>query len=140
MSTLARPHRPGIVTLVGIVIYIQAMIAAIMAVLSFINRDDSHWQSQTGQSADALLAVAIGEAILALVLLSVASGIMRGGSGARTLVAIVMFVRVGFAVWAILSHHGGGIFGANMITIVVALFVLWALYGHAESDEYFRST
>jgi hypothetical protein len=129
-----------VVTLVGVIIYVQALIAAVVAILAFLNRDDSHWQTQTGQDADSLLATAIVEAVLALVLLWVASSIMRGGTGARTLVAVVMVIRIGVAAWAMLSHHGGGIFGTSTITIVVALFVLWALYGHAESDEYFRST
>ena len=128
------------VTFIGVVIYIQAIIAGVVAVLAFINREDAHWQEQTGQNADALLGVAIAEAILALVLLAVAANLMRGSRGARGLVAFVMALRIGVAAWAMLAHHGGGVFGTSVITIVIALFVLWALYGNAESDEYFAST
>lgn len=139
MSTLARPRRPGVVTLVGIVIYIQAILAGAVAVLAFINRNDAHWQEQTGQSADALLGVAIAEGIIALVLLAVAASIMSGSRGARALVAAVMMLRIGVAAWAMLAHHGGGVFGTSVITILIALFVLWALYGNTESDSYFES-
>lgn len=140
MSTVAGARRPGVVTLVGIVIYIQAAIAAIVAVLALLNREDPHWQAQTGQDADALLATAIVEAIIALFLVWVASSIMRGGRGARALVAIVMSVRIAAAAWAMLSHHGGGVFGTSVVTMVISLFVLWALYGHAESDAYFETS
>lgn len=140
MSTLVRPRRPGVVTLIGVVIYIQALIAGVVAILAFVNRDDPHWQEQTGQNADALLGIAIAEAVLALVLVAVAITLMRGRRGARGLVAFVMALRIGVAAWAMLTHHGGGVFGTSVITIVIALFVLWALYGHPESDEYFTST
>lgn len=139
MSTLAKPRRPGVVSLVGIVIYIQAILAGAVAVLAFINRNDAHWQEQTGQSADALLGVAIAEGIIALVLLAVAASIMSGSRGARALVAAVMMLRIGVAAWAMLAHHGGGVFGTSVITILIALFVLWALYGNTESDSYFES-
>jgi hypothetical protein len=137
MTTPAMRKRPGVVTFVGIVIYIQAAIAAVIAVMAFVNRDDPHWQEQTGQGADALLGTAIGEAILALILVAVAMNLMSGSRGARTLVALVMGLRIAFATWAMLAHHGGGVFGTSAVTILVALFVLWALYGHTTSEEYF---
>ncbi len=140
MSTLEQRHRPGVVTLVGVVIYIQALLAGVVAVLAFLNRNDAHWQEQTGQNADALLATAIVEGIVALILVAVASSLMGGGRGARGLVAFVMVLRIGVAAWAMLSHHAGGVFGTSIITIAIALFVLWALYGNSESDAYFRST
>lgn len=139
MTTLARPKRPGVVTLIGVVIYIQALIAGVVAILAFINRNDSHWQEQTGQNADALLGVAIAEAVVGIILVAVAVSLMRGSRGARGLVAIVMAIRIGVAAWAMLAHHGGGVFGTSVITILIALFVLWALYGNAESDAYFES-
>lgn len=137
MTTPAVRKRPGVVTFIGIVMYIQAAIAAVIAVMAFINRDDPHWQDQTGQNADALLGLAIGEAIMAVILIAVAMNLLSGSRGARTLVAVVMGLRIAFATWAMLAHHGGGVFGTSAVTIVVALFVLWALYGHTVSEEYF---
>ena len=137
MTDLARTRRPGVITLIGIILYIQAAIAAIIAVMAFINRDDPHWQESTGQSADALLGTAIGEAILAVVLFAVAANLMSGSRGARTLVGIVMGLRIAFAAWAMLAHHGGGVFATSAVTILIALFVLWALYGHEASEDYF---
>jgi hypothetical protein len=129
-----------VVTLVGVIIYIQALIAGVVAVLAFVNRDDPHWQEQTGQGADALLGTAIAEGIIALILVAVAASLMGGGRGARGLVAFVMALRIGVAAWAMLAHHGGGVFGTSVVTIAIALFVLWALYGNTESDAYFRTT
>lgn len=137
MTDVARTKRPGLVTLIGIIIYVQAVIAAVVAVMAFFNRDDSYWQTQTGQSADGLLTVAIVEAILAVILFLVAARLMAGARGARTLVAVVMVLRIAAGVWAMLAHHAGGIFGTAGITVLIALFVLWVLYGHDASEEYF---
>ena len=137
MTARLTRDRPGVVTLIGVVIYIQAAIAAIIAVMAFVNRDDPHWQEQTGQTPEALLGTAIGEAILALILAGVAMRLMSGSRGARGLVAFVMGLRIAFASWAMLAHHGGGVFGTSAVTIVIALFVLWALYGNQASEDYF---
>ena len=137
MKAPAIRQRPGVVTLIGVIVYIQAAIAGIIAIMAFVNRDDPHWQEQTGQSGDALLGTAIGEAILALILVAVAMRLMAGSRGARTLIALVMGLRIAFASWAMLAHHGGGVFGISAVTIAIALFVLWALYGHQASEEYF---
>lgn len=137
MTSVAQTKRPGVITLIGIILYIQAAVAAIIAVMAFINRDDAHWQSSTGQNADALLGTAIGEAILAVILFAVASNLMSGSRGARTLVGVVMGIRIAFAAWTMLAHHGGGVFGVAGFTILIALFVLWALYGNDKSEAYF---
>lgn len=55
---------------------------------------------------------------------------------ARLFVAIVMGLRVVVAMYwlSISSANAEG----WLTTIVIALFALWALYGHAESERYFE--
>lgn len=137
MATVSTPKRPGIVTFIGVIIFIQAVLAALVAVATLVNQNDAAFQASTGQTADQLLTIGIAEAIVGLILLAVAMTLMSGSRGARTLVAIVMTIRIAVAAWALLTHHAGGVFGVSTITIVVSLFVLWALYGHDASEEYF---
>ncbi|HYJ61468.1 MAG TPA: hypothetical protein VE032_08405, partial [Actinomycetota bacterium] len=84
------------------------------------------------------LATGIVELALAIVLFFVASGIMRGSKGYRTFVAIVEIIRAGTALFFMLFHHGGAYVDNGLVTMLVALFVIWALY-HERSEEWFES-
>ena len=106
MSTSAAPDRPGVITLIGIIVWIQAMIAGIVSIASFVFRNDSDFQARAGQTADQLVTTAVLEGILAVVLVFVALGLMRGLAGVRTLVATVMVVRIGFGILTMISQTG----------------------------------
>lgn len=136
MTTLIS-KRPPVVTFVGVLIWIQASIAAISAVVAFWLRSDPDFQDRVGQTTDALFGFAIVEAFIALLLMVVASGVMSGTRSARAFVAVVMGIRVAVAAWTMVTHHSGGLVVGAGMTIIIAVLVLWALYGHAESDEYF---
>ena len=138
MTMAGATRRPGPVTFVGVVLYIQAFIAAAFALVVFIERNNSDLQSVTGQSDSDLIVVAIVEAIIAVGLFLVASGIMSGAKWARELVAIVVGVRMVVAGWWMISHHAGGFLTAGLVTIGISIFVLWALYGHNESDAFYE--
>lgn len=138
MSTLAQRQRPGVVTLIGLLIWVQAILAGVAAFAAFAFRNDSDFQASAGLDADQILGVAIGEAILAVVLVILAISLMGGSSGARTFVGVVEIIRIGVAAWWIVTHHTGGFMSKGLITIGVGILVLWALYGNEKSDEYFR--
>ena len=44
------------------------------------------------------------------------------------------------ATWLLFTHHDGGYTTRALVTLGIGAFVLWALYGHAESEEYFELT
>ncbi len=126
------------VTLVGIVVYINAAIAAITAVAVFLNRDNSEWQSIYKASDSDLLTLAIIEGLVAILLFAVASGVMSGVKWARLAVAIVVGIRVAVLTWFMLTHLGAGAFTfGTVIALALGLFVLWALYGKDESVAYY---
>ena len=130
-------HRPGVVTFIGIVLWIQAAVAAVAAVAVLLFRDDSDFQAGTGQSADALLGLAIAELAIAVVLAWVASAILRGSQGMRTAVGVVMAFRVALSLFFMITHHQGGFLYSGIVNIAVAFFVLWALFVNEQSDEWF---
>lgn len=132
--------RPGVVTFIGVVLWIQAVLAGVAAVAVFIYRGNEQFQAATGQSADALLGLAIAEVIVALLLAWVASSILRGSRGVRMLVGIVMGLRIASALWFMITHHQGGFLYSGIANIAIALFVLWALFGNERSDEWFEAT
>jgi len=136
MTGSAPQKRPGLITLIGLVIWIQAIISAVVAVSTLILRNDADYQALVGKSADDLLIRAIIEAVLALVLVLVARGIMSGSPGARTAVAAVMAVRVGYGIFSMITSDGGYV-AVAAISIAIAMWVLWALYDREESRAYF---
>jgi hypothetical protein len=142
MSTMA-PKRPGVVTFIGVILYIQAVLAAVAAVvaLAYKTRLSDAITNQSGVefSSDNIIWVAIIEIIAAVVLFLVASGIMRGSRGYRLFVAIVEGFRMATAFFYMLWHHDGPFIESGIVTLLIGAFVLWALY-HEKSDEYFEST
>lgn len=131
--------RPGVVTFVGIILYIQAAAAAAFGIVAFLERNDADWQSTTGQSSSELASFAAIELVFALVLLLVAAGVMSGARWSRTLVGIVVGFRIVILSGWMIAHHAGGFHAAALAQILIYAFVLWALYGHQESNDYYEA-
>jgi hypothetical protein len=135
-------RRPGVVSFIGIILYIQAFMAAVAAISLLIWRDDVlDFLEQQGSplTGAALNGTVIGEAIAAVLLFVVGSGIMRGSNGFRLFVAIVEGLAMALAVYTLVAHHVGGYVYRSTFTLFVGVFVLWALYGNEESDRYFET-
>jgi len=139
MTDTMRESRPGVLTFVGIVLYIKAGVAAITGVAVLLQRNDDPFQSATGQSADELLVAAIAEFVVAMLLFAAASGIMWGAPWSRLFVAIVLGIRLVVATYWLITHTGGGFQWSGVISAGIAIFVLWALYGNEQSQRYFAA-
>jgi hypothetical protein len=133
--------RPGVVTFIGVILYIQALMAAVAAIVSiaFSGRLDDVVVNGVALSKNGIIVSGIWEAIMAVILLAVASGIMRGSRGYRMFVAIVEGIRIASSLGFMLFHSGGAYVEAGFVSILISMFVLWALY-HEKSDEFFEAT
>ena len=138
MSETMTVRRPGVVTFVGVVLYIKAAIAVVVAIALFFNRDNADFMSVTGRDSDWLTGTAVGEIILAVLLFLVAAAIMSGAKWARLAVAIVLGIRMAVAVYWMIVHFGGGLQWNALLTVGIGIFVLWALYGNDASERYFE--
>jgi hypothetical protein len=137
-------RRPGVVTFIGVVLYIQAFFALVAAIvlLAFSTRlanviTDISTEPVT---SGALLLSGTSELILAALLFVVARGIMQGNAGTRLFVAVVEGLRMVIALAAMLYYHDGAFVESGVVTILIGVFVLWALYGHDRSNDYFDAT
>ena len=139
MTTEIR-QRPGVVTFIGVILWIMGIIAAITAVVAVIFRTDSDFQTRVGRVADELMGYAIVELVVAILVMVVANGIMSGTRTARTFVAVIMVIRIAVAAWWLVTDHSGGLMASGGLTILISIFVLWALYGTEKSDAYFAET
>lgn len=141
MSTTA-VRRPGVVTFIGVILYIQAFLAATAAIVSlaFKDRLDGVEVNGVTMSSNGVVATAGIEAIMAVILFIVAAGLMRGSRGFRLFVAVVEGLRMASALVLMIFHSGGAYVDSGLATLLIGAFVLWALYGHEKSEEYFEST
>ncbi len=143
MSTTQVPtRRPGVVSFIGVIMYIQGFLAAVAAVAMLIWRNDilDYLEKEGSPVSDgAFTGTIIGEAVIAVLLIIVANGIMRGSSGMRLLVAIVQALSMASAVFILVAHHTGGLVYQAVFSLFLGVFVLWALYGHDESDRFFET-
>jgi len=140
-STYPHTHRPGVVSFIGIILYIQAFIAAVTATAMLIWRNDIvDFLNNNGVSFSngEIMGTVIAEFIAAVLLAWVASGIMAGKNGFRLLVALVQGFHMAVAVYVLVAHHAGGLVYNAVFSLFVGVFVLWALYGNDQSDQYFR--
>ena len=136
-ATPTEPKRPGVVTFIGVVLGIQAALAAVTALAIYLNRDNAELQSQTGQTSDELVALAVIKGLLALVLFLVGFGIISGARWARMAVAIVYGFLLAISGWYLVTHLGGGVQWSVLLQAGIAIFVLWALFGNDKSEAFF---
>jgi hypothetical protein len=53
---------------------------------------------------------------------------------------IVEALAMGFAAFEIVFHHQGGLLYRGLISILIGVFVIWALYGNERAEEFFESS
>jgi hypothetical protein len=136
--------RPGIVTFIGVILYIQAFLAVVAGIVAIAYKtrlsDTLENQSGVSFSDSSLLGIGIVELIVAVLLFVVAGGIIRGSRGWRAFVGIVEGLRMASALFAMLYYHDSAFVESGIVTLLIGTFVLWALYGHEKSEEFFEST
>jgi hypothetical protein len=130
--------RPGVVTFVGVVMFIQAFAALAYGIVAFLERNNEKMQLVTGQSDSDFIVQSIIQVLVALLLFLVASSIMSGTHWGRILVAVVAGIQIVVLTWFLIAHHGGGFQTLGVMYIGIDIFVLWALYGHKESQEFYE--
>ena len=137
-ETMEITKRPGVVTFVGVVLYIQAFFALIIGIALLVERNNSQLLDLTGRDADYITTTAIVEIIIAVLLFLVASSLLSGAKWARLVVAIVAGIRMVVAGYWLIAHFGGGLQENALLQVGIGIFVLWALYGNDKSAAYFE--
>ena len=137
-ETMTAPSRPGVVTFVGVILYLKAAIAAVIGIPLLVEKDSV--AAATGQDGDFLVTTAVGEFIAAGLLFLVAYMLMSGHNWARLAVAIVLSFRAAMATYWLITHPAGGIHWNVLISVGIAVLLLGGLYWNEKSVEYFERT
>jgi len=131
--------RPGVVTFIGVVIFIQALIDAVTAVVTWSRMSDALWLAGAGfADKDAALWNGILHAAFAVILFVLWAKLRAGGRGARGLITFVWAIRlivgVGMMVWYPFAearfHHG-------VAAVLIGWWVIWALNSNDKAQDFF---
>ena len=140
--TRTETRRPGVITFIAAILYIQSALAIMAMLTMMIWRSpilDYHQQEESPLGSGAFTGTIVGEAIAAVLLFIVASGLMRGSKGIRIFVAVAQGLTMALAMYVLVVHQFGGYMYRAVFSLFVGVFVLWALFGNPESDEFFES-
>jgi len=137
-ETMTAPSRPGVVTFVGVILYLKAAIAVVIGIALLVEKDSV--AAATGQDGDVLVTTAVGEFIAAGLLVLVAYMLLSGHNWARLAVAIVLSFRAAMATYWLITHPAGGIHWNALISVTIAVLLLGGLYWNEKSQEYFERT
>ncbi len=132
-----RPARPFGVSVLVILLWLQAVFGFIAGVILLIENNNSDVLAQTELSSGDITAVAIGILIISLITGWVASSIGRGsrfGRGVAAAVAILNLISGVFSLFAFSAHTRI----SALWSIVLAVVVLYILYGEKGSQEFFE--
>lgn len=127
-------QRPGIITFIGWLLIIKSAMAAVAAIFAFFG----FFTDNTGLSDSQLITVGVVEALVAILLLWAGNNLLSGDKSARTLVGVVVGIRLVATVVVMLTHHSGGFLSVSLLGAAIGVLVLWALYAHQGSVDYFE--
>ncbi|MGK9146106.1 hypothetical protein KXS11_00575 [Plantibacter flavus] len=122
--------RPGGVTLVAVIVWIQGFLSAFGGALLMIGANTPNG-SMSGFSI-----IGLASLILGVVTIIVGVGLLRGSRTARVLTTLVLVLSIASAVYAMVTT---GNVATQLISVLLAVIGLILLYTKAASD-YFRST
>ena len=124
-------RRPAGVTLVGILIVINGILAIIGGLGGLFGLF-----ADSGAKGGLLIATII-DLVFGIIYLAVAKGIFSGSRGARLIVGIVTVL--GLIVSVFLLFGGGPALVIGLVSIIIKIVILWLLYG-TKGKEFFEQS
>jgi len=137
MTATTEPHRPVGVTILVVLLWIQAVLQVIGGAVLIFARNDVDILNQTSLSSGEMLAVGIGGIIIGVITGLVASGLGRGSNLARWIVAFFACLNLIYGIIEVFSISGH-LIATGLVTILLGVVVLYILFGERGSREFFE--
>ncbi|WP_139416237.1 hypothetical protein [Agromyces laixinhei] len=126
--------RPGGVTLVAVLTWISGLFDVIGGTILLFQTSVAATVEQFG-GASALITSAIISILIGLIVIIVAGGLLRGSSGARTIVTVVQVLSIGTSIFLAIAHPAQAI--GEFFSIAIAVIVL-AILWTGRASAFFR--
>ena len=137
MSEVGTQQRPWTVTTVVVLAAISGVIDIIGGISLWFFAGSDSLGDLTDASGGELTTVAVVSILIGLVTLGVAFALGGGSNVMRTLIAVLMVIRIVLGAW-VLFAYGTHQLGEALITIVVAAVTLVLLYNE-KANAFFAS-
>ncbi|SDY86083.1 hypothetical protein [Herbiconiux ginsengi] len=121
-------QRPGGVTLVAVIVWIQGLLTLIGGIIALIGA------FAPGVVGGAFLAVAIISIVIGIITIAVGFGLLRGSNGARILTTVVLVISLATAIFSLFTTNS---FWSQVVSALLAVIGLILLYTQ-RANEYFR--
>jgi hypothetical protein len=132
-------ERPGVITLLGWLLIIGAAFSAVAGIVLIAFRSTEGILESTSTTSSELLVAGVLTLVVAAIQGLIGVGILAGSRFSRGIVAAIQVIHVAAAAYLMFSHHEGAFLYQGLITVAVALFVLWALFNE-RSDAYYKAS
>jgi len=139
MTGTAEPHRPVGVTILVVLLWIQAVLQVIGGAVVIFARNDVDVLNQADLSSGEMMALGIGVIIIGVITGLIASAVGRGSNFGRWVVAFFTGLSLIGGVIELFSISGH-LIASGLMSIVVALVVLYILFGERGSREFFEGS
>ena len=130
--------RPGVISLIGFLLIIGGVFSGVAGIVTIAFRNTASVLEATAATSGELLIAGVLLLAVATVQALIGLGILNGSRISRGIVGFVQVVHVAGAAFLMFSHHTGAFLYQGLITVAVALFVLWGLYNE-RADEYYSA-
>ena len=135
-NTGAPARRPGLVTLLVVLVVIGGILSVIGGIALIFLKDNPDVVVETGSSGVGLWA-GIGTIIVGLIYLAVAKGLSNGNGFSRLIVAIVSLLSIVGGFWVGITQVGNGALSgwSSVFWGVVILLILYS----SKANAFFRT-
>jgi hypothetical protein len=131
-------RRPGLVTLLLILVVIEGLFSIFVGLVLVFTRDSVTVTGDVQASSSSVaLWLGILLVVIGVVYLLVARGLANGNNFSRLLVAVVTVVSIAGSVWVLFAHPGGARW-STVGSIVLGVIVLAILYS-PKASAFFRT-
>ena len=136
MSNGYSHSRPVGVTILVVLLWIEALFALVGGVFLMIENDDPDLIRHVGESSDTIFGYGLGLTILGVITAMVAAGLGRGGGFARGFAGVITFIHLCGGVYSLFALDGVTK-GSAAVTILISGVILYILFGEKGSQEFF---
>jgi hypothetical protein len=129
-------HRPVGVTIVVVLLWINAVLSIIGGIILIAERHTSSVLDQTDWTPNGILGAGVGFIIFGLITALFAMALGHGSNFVRWLIGIIALIHVAGGIWALIDLEGTAR-TSGIVDGIIGLIVVYILFFERGSNEFF---